>query len=204
VIAQRSGGSRRFRDECFEQIVCGKALPVFACRKPESLALSRSPHTIAEWARWYRAEVIERGLFFNEVEIVWPITPVRMIEQPRAFAKIAVGNNIADNHDAGAIGNLKPSLFERPENLPKQIKHGGIASDFPLIRSRQSRFPDFSFRIGPPLWHWPNSPRVFLPNSRLGHYFRKLTLIEGNPIETLKRSLRRLNVRFLSWLELSR
>jgi hypothetical protein len=174
VIAQRSGGSRRFRDECFEQIVCGKALPVFACRKPESLALSRSPHTIAEWARWYRAEVIERGLVFNEVEIVWPITPVRMIEQPRAFAKIAVGNNIADNHDAGAIGNLKPSLFERPENLPKQIKHGGIGfrlSTHPVTAKPISGFQlsDWSALVAlaeqPARIPSEQSPRTLLPTA---------------------------------------
>ena len=141
------------------------------------------------------------------------ITPDSRIELPRAFFKIAVGDNITDNYNSGATGNLKANLDPTTGKLAKAIQASSDGIGFSELSTHpvaESRFPDFRFRIGPPSWHWPNRPRAYsfrfeqsagtLQSLQMAPFSSKATR-SGTP-RTISSS--DLNLHGLVWLKLSR
>src|SRR4051812_12911040 len=117
------------------------------------------------------------------------VTPDSRIELLRAFFKIAVGDNITDNYNAGATGNLKGNIDPTTGKLAKAIQASSEGIGFSEISTHPFTAKSISgFRIP----DWPavmalaeQAARVFLPLRTVGWDVAVTpegpTLIEGNP-----------------------
>jgi hypothetical protein len=117
------------------------------------------------------------------------MTPDNRIELPRAFFKIAVGDNITDNYNFGAAGNLKANLDPTTGKLAKAIQasSGGIGfSELSIHPGTGKQISGFQIPDWPAVMALAEqAARIFLPLRTVGWDIAVTpegpVLIEGNP-----------------------
>lgn len=96
----------------------------------DTAALFDSMNASAHWARFVIQERVRNHADITDLSGSQTVQTVRLttwvteggIELPRAFFKIAVGNNITDNYNAGATGNLKANVDPKTGKVAEAIQ----------------------------------------------------------------------------------